>query len=811
MLIVIAKSSREWEEYPVHYFDSLFHSLTVLGASPRRKAAAAALSAFCLLSAFWWLSHVWYREGLLTKQRALVAEDLDPIGNALVAQNQRFDLLRALQSLVEIHQGTSSFTADFHRFARTLAEGTVGFRLLTLAPGGVQRWVHPPAGNETVTGRDLLRDDRPDIRDSVRRTIQSRKIAISDPHELRLGGLGIAGRLAIYLDDKFWGLANLVVDLPSHLAAAGIPHGKHLKLALSDSRERVFFGDPAILADAPVIHDIPLPEGRWQLAAVPQGGWSAAIKENLRLFDAGALSAVLLLSVLAYLIAFRDARLASAVESRTREIDSARRNLEAELTERKAVEARLQAAEERYRHLVEFSPDAVLVNFAGRIVYVNTAALRLFGAARREDLLGRSPLEFIPVSLRSEIEARNKKVLETGMASQIGAQERTRLDGSIMQVETVAAPVAWEGGTAVQVIFRDVTELRKAETWLRTLIETTQDALVSIDRQGRIVMFNPAAERMFGYARSEIVGQKVNELMAEPYASEHDEYIERYKKTREARAIGRVRTTTAKRKGGELFPIEISVNEMEGEGDIPYAALIRDVSEKDRLQAQLMESERLAAIGATAAKIGHELANPINGMSLTIQLLEQRLSRQINQPDDQTNATVKRLKDEISRLNDLTRQFREFVRKEKYDFQSTELRNLIDDVVALQEPHFVGRNVQVEAVVAPDLPAVKVDGNRIKQVLLNLLKNAVEAMPGGGKITIEARATQNTVVLEISDTGVGIPLDVDAFEPFMTTKKEGTGIGLVIVRQIVTAHGGGISYRSQPGQGTSFRIELPRH
>jgi signal transduction histidine kinase len=108
------------------------------------------------------------------------------------------------------------------------------------------------------------------------------------------------------------------------------------------------------------------------------------------------------------------------------------------------------------------------------------------------------------------------------------------------------------------------------------------------------------------------------------------------------------------------------------------------------------------------------------------------------------------------------------------------------------------------------LPAVKVDGNKIKQVLLNLLKNAVEAMPGGGKVTIEARATQNTVVLEISDTGVGIPLDVDAFEPFMTTKKEGTGIGLVIVRQIVTAHGGGISYRSQPGQGTSFRIELPR-
>jgi len=792
-------------------FRSLTHWPTVLGASPRRKAAVAALCAFCLLSAFWWLSHVWYREGLLTKQRALVAEELDPIGNALVAQNQRFNLLRALRSFVEIHHDASSFTADFHRFARTIAEGTVGFRLLTLAPGGVQRWVHPPVGNETVIGRDLLRDDRPDIRDSVMRAIQSRKIAISDPHELRLGGLGIAGRLAIYLDDKFWGLANLVVDLPSHLAGAGIADSRLLKLALSDSRQRVFFGDPAILADAPVIHDIPLPEGGWRLAAVPHGGWSAAIKENLRLFDAGALSAVILLSMLAYLIAFRDARLASAVEGRTREIESARRDLATELTERKALEARLQAAEERYRYLVDFSPDAVLVNFAGRIVYVNTAALRLFGAARREDLIGRSAFDYVPVTLRADIQALNKKTLESGLPGRVDAQERTRLDGSIMQVETAAAPVAWEGGTAVQVIFRDVTELRKAEAWLRALIKTTQDALVSIDRQGRIVMFNPAAERMFGYARSEIVGQKVNELMAEPYASDHDDYIERYKNTREARAIGRVRSVTGKRKSGELFPIEISVSEMEGEEDIPFAALIRDVSEKDRLQSQLLESERLASIGATAAKIGHELANPINGMSLTIQLLEQRLSRQVDQPDDQTGATVKRLKDEISRLYDLTRQFREFVRKEKYDFRLTDLRDLIDDVIKLQEPHFVERNIQVEAVVSSDLPAVKVDGNKIKQVLLNLLKNAMEAMPGGGKITIEARATQNTVILEISDTGVGIPLDVDAFEPFMTTKKEGTGIGLVIVRQIVTAHGGEISYRSQPGQGTSLRIELPRH
>ncbi|MBI3066946.1 MAG: PAS domain S-box protein [Deltaproteobacteria bacterium] len=779
---------------------------------PRRKALAAAALAAVFLAGAWWSGHSWHRQKLLAEMRGEVLAELDHIANDLIVKfNRRFGLLALLKAFVDTHASPTTFGADFESFARERIEFIGGIYGVSLAPGGVMRFVYPLADNEKNLGNVLLSDPRPEVRADVARAMQSRRIVISTLMDLRRGGVGVVGRLAVYRNDEFWGLINVAVDVIALLREAGVSEKGNLQMALRDSAGRVFFGSPAVFQSDPVIHRINLPEAYWELAAIPTNGWSGAIGRELKILDAGALSAVLLLTVLAYLIAFRDARLASAVESRTREIDSARRDLETELTERKAVEARLQAAEERYRHLVDFSPDAVLVNFQGRIVYVNSAVMRLFGAARREDLIGRSAFDCVPPNLRAEIVALNKKTLESGLPSQVGAQERTRLDGSIVHVETVAAPVAWEGGTAVQVIFRDVTELRKAEAWLRTLIETTQDALVSIDRQGRIVMFNPAAERMFGYARAEIAGQKVNTLMAEPYASEHDKYIERYKKTREARAIGRVRATTAKRKGGELFPIEISVSEMEGEENIPFAALIRDVSEKERLQAQLMESERLATIGATAAKIGHELANPVNGMSLTIQLLEQRLSRQINPTDDQTRATVKRLKDEIIRLNELTRQFREFVRKEKYDFRPTELRNLIDDVIKLQGPDFVERDIQVETVVSSDLPAVKVDGNKIKQVLLNLLKNAVEAMPGGGKITIEARATQDTVILEITDTGVGIPLDVDAFEPFMTTKKEGTGIGLVIVRQIVTAHGGGISYRSRPGQGTSFRIELPRN
>ena len=185
-------------------------------------------------------------------------------------------------------------------------------------------------------------------------------------------------------------------------------------------------------------------------------------------------------------------------------------------------------------------------------------------------------------------------------------------------------------------------------------------------------------------------------LMAEPYATEHDEYIARYEKTGEARAIGRIRTVTARRKDGELFPIELSVTEIAVDQEVHYAAFIRDISEKTRLQTQLVESERLAAIGSTAAKIGHELANPLNGMSLTIQLLEQRLNRLSAEAGSQLSPTVKRLRDEISRLQKLVTEFATISRKEKYVFRPVNLIQLIDDIVELQSPHLSQKGIEIQ-------------------------------------------------------------------------------------------------------------------
>jgi signal transduction histidine kinase len=253
----------------------------------------------------------------------------------------------------------------------------------------------------------------------------------------------------------------------------------------------------------------------------------------------------------------------------------------------------------------------------------------------------------------------------------------------------------------------------------------------------------------------------------------------------------------------------LSVTEIESDETVHYGAFIRDISEKTRLQAQLLETERLAAIGSTAAKIGHELANPLNGMSLTIQLLEQHLARLFKEPAAPVVAIVKRLKGEISRLNHLVGEFRTISRKDQYELRPTELGKLIEDIAALQGPHLADHGIELERSVPANLPVIAVDSDKIKQALLNLIKNAAEAMPDGGKITLDVSATSDRLVVQVGDSGTGVDPDIDPFEPFVTTKRDGTGIGLVIVRQIVTAHGGTISYRSQPNVGTTFEIALP--
>ncbi|HWP59416.1 MAG TPA: ATP-binding protein [Candidatus Acidoferrales bacterium] len=229
------------------------------------------------------------------------------------------------------------------------------------------------------------------------------------------------------------------------------------------------------------------------------------------------------------------------------------------------------------------------------------------------------------------------------------------------------------------------------------------------------------------------------------------------------------------------------------------------VVERKRNEARLRESERLAAMGKTAAVFAHEVANPLNGLSTTCQLLKRHFAKG---GDSFASATIETIQTEINRLASLLHNFRSLSRPQQLNLAKLDVVQLVREVLAGAGVERTSSVLIVEDF-PPDMPEIVADSEKLKQVFLNLYKNALEAMPKGGTLTLSGRNRGHRVILEFQDTGVGIEPGIDIFELFTTTKPEGTGLGLAIVRQIIAAHGGSISYRSRPGEGTRFTIALP--
>jgi PAS domain S-box-containing protein len=218
------------------------------------------------------------------------------------------------------------------------------------------------------------------------------------------------------------------------------------------------------------------------------------------------------------------------------------------------------------------------------------------------------------------------------------------------------------------------------------------------------------------------------------------------------------------------------------------------------------ERDRLAAIGETAAILAHEVANPLTAMLLQLYMLEKDL---VETPERKFVSVVKDISAEVLRLKNLLKDFSRLSRRETYNLQPTSLAVLAQEILAMGVPHYASKRIRVELQVEPDLPVVLADPGKLKQALLNLFKNAEEAMPKGGTLTLRAYRAEEKLMLEIRDSGIGIPRDLNIEKPFTTNKPDGTGLGLMIVREIVARHHGFLSYTSEPGQGTSFFLSFP--
>ncbi len=355
-----------------------------------------------------------------------------------------------------------------------------------------------------------------------------------------------------------------------------------------------------------------------------------------------------------------------------------------------------------------------------------------------------------------------------------------------------------------------------AARW-RAILNTAQDAIIGITRDGMVTLFNPCAEQMFGYAAAEVVGQNVHMLMPAPYREEHDGYLRGYLATGVAKAIGRVRRVAAQRKSGEVFPIELSVSEARVGQDVLFNAIIRDISERERALAErtelirrLHQGERLADIGAMTARIAHDFGNPLAGLLMTVQQMARQLARGAAQPIANLRPQMERLQVVAQRLDTILHDFKDFARDQRLNPQPVVLAPFLREVVGVWQPEADHRGVSLCLDEMVDL-TVHIDRAKCQRVFDNLLKNAFEAVEHGpGAVQVQAAPLPHERIrISVADTGPGIPAELNVFALFETTKPQGTGLGLPICRQIVAAHGGGLDFASLVPHGTVFHVDLP--
>jgi two-component system sensor kinase FixL len=364
-----------------------------------------------------------------------------------------------------------------------------------------------------------------------------------------------------------------------------------------------------------------------------------------------------------------------------------------------------------------------------------------------------------------------------------------------------------------------LTTLREREAHLQSILDTVPDAMVVIDIHGVIQSFSAAAERLFGWTPVEAVGRNVSMLMPQPYHDAHDGYLARYLATGERRIIGLGRVVVGERRDGSTFPMELAVGEMKSADRRYFTGFVRDLTERQEterrlqdLQSELVHVSRLTAMGEMASALAHELNQPLSAAANYLKGCRRLLES--DTPDlPRLRDAMEKAADQTLRAGQIIRRLRDFVARGESEPRIENLPKIIEEAGVLALIGAAERGVRVRNRIDSGVDLVLADKVQIQQVLVNLMRNAIEAMQHSDRreLTVSAAPTGDSMVeVAISDTGPGINPDVveRLFEPFFTTKPQGMGVGLSISRTIVEAHGGRIWVESGDKAGRLFRFTL---
>ncbi len=357
---------------------------------------------------------------------------------------------------------------------------------------------------------------------------------------------------------------------------------------------------------------------------------------------------------------------------------------------------------------------------------------------------------------------------------------------------------------------------------LEALLGAAVDAIVITDVEGRILRFNLAAQKMFGYDEAEAVGNNVRMLMPQPYRDEHDGYLSSYMEGRPPSIIGFGREVTGLKSNGERFPIHLSVGQTSASDRRKYVGIIRDLSAEKateamvrELETQLAHADRLVMLGELTAGIAHEINQPLTAIAAYADAGARILKSGLPEPGGELDNICLRVAEQARRAGDVVTRLRMMSRRGKLQKSSHDVSALVTNVLALFEHELKNSEIRLDQYFEPDLPKMHVDEIQLQQVMVNLIKNSIDALrstnteqPG---IWIHTGRAERDLEFTVRDNGPGVPenLEQRLFEPFFTTKLRGVGLGLSICKNIAVAHGGNLRYRKAEGGGAEFTLSLP--
>ncbi|MBS1791672.1 MAG: response regulator [Acidobacteria bacterium] len=364
--------------------------------------------------------------------------------------------------------------------------------------------------------------------------------------------------------------------------------------------------------------------------------------------------------------------------------------------------------------------------------------------------------------------------------------------------------------------------LRLSEAKLAGILASAMDAIITVDEDQRIVLFNSAAEKMFRCPATEALGMNLDRFIPERFRHAHRDHVRVFGETKTTqRSMGKLRQLYGLRSDGEEFPLEATISQIEADGNKLFTVIIRDISEKKRLESQFLRAQRMESIGTLAGGIAHDLNNVLSPILTAVELLQMRFT------DESSQRLLNILRTNAIRGSEMIRQVLSFARGVEGEYIPLQPTHLIKEIIKILTDT-LPKNIEIEQAIASDLWNVRGDATQLHQVLMNLCVNARDAMPVGGRLRIEADnieidehyARMNVeaksgkyVRIMVVDTGVGITDQnlSKIFDPFFTTKEQGqgTGLGLSTVAGIVRSHNGFVNVYSEEGRGSQFKVYLP--